>query len=251
MATTPVYFPLGQTGLGPGTVTLAAAESPNTIADTGLNFTELSNMPGWYTFDVTSGLTGPHLARIKDGNSNELGQTMFSLADTTDPHFPVSRADNRFGDRLATANALSSLTAADEIRFVGPVLSNGDLQIVKGDAYDATDGTALSWESSDWTDLSNASIEFTAWDTQQQVSNPVVQKAGSVLQATGPGRVQVELDSNQTDSFEPTTVSSIVTDRRFSFTVKATFAGSRTITLVSGFVTVVDKHGQNSEVTGS
>lgn len=103
MATTPCRFSLGYDGEPDGTVDLYP-EGSDTAAASGLTFSEESNRSGMYGFDVTQSLTGRHWCKIKDSAGDVIGSTWFALADTTSEHYPVSRADNRDGNKLAGEN---------------------------------------------------------------------------------------------------------------------------------------------------
>jgi len=105
-----------------------------------------------------------------------------------------------------------------------------DIKIVRGDDYAAADGRALRWSSSQWPDLTGATITFTA----QHISQPdnVLQTAGAVLPPeAGSQTVQVELTSEQTDLLIPGV-------RAYWYDLEAKLASDRIVTLVKGQMTV-------------
>lgn len=101
-----------------------------------------------------------------------------------------------------------------------PILLDGSVTVMRGDDYKAADSRALMWEDSNWPDLTGATIEFVAG---------TFSKAGTIIQASSPGIVQIELDDSETTTFPV---------GRLIFQVRATLANTNKITLVSGAMTV-------------
>ncbi len=101
------------------------------------------------------------------------------------------------------------------ITYTGPVAEGGDVVTYRGDTYLNEDGRALEWESDDWPDLSGASIAV--------IIDRTVSLAGSVVAASGPGIVRLELTATQSASITP---------GRHLFQIVATQADADVATLV-------------------
>lgn len=97
---------------------------------------------------------------------------------------------------------------------------NGDISVVQGDDYNATDGTALEWTASEsnlWPDLTGATITFS-------LDDGTLTTTGSVVTPTGNQKVRVELTSAQT---------STLSEGVYSFNVRATLSNGRKTTLIT------------------
>lgn len=105
-----------------------------------------------------------------------------------------------------------------QITTVTPVAQSGDVTIVQGDDYLAVDGRAIDWTDVDagWPDLTGATIAVEINGT----SYP-----GSVVTATGPGKVRLQLTDTQT---------ALMSSGARRFGVTATDADGHVITLLTG-----------------
>jgi len=103
------------------------------------------------------------------------------------------------------------------INIVSPIATSGDLDIISGDDYKAADGRAITWSSSDWPDLTGATITFNTGGLSYAMTATVV---GSGVSQT----VQLELTTTQSQELYG----------EFDFKVKAVLAMSaHIVTLVS------------------
>lgn len=91
--------------------------------------------------------------------------------------------------QLDTIQAHTDLIGAGAVVVVAPVLSNGDVEIVRGDVYKNTDGRRLEWSSDDWNIGATSSVV-------------VVVRRAAVLTATrlSATSVGLELTSEQSEA---------------------------------------------------
>ncbi len=113
------------------------------------------------------------------------------------------------------------------ISTVSPVAQSGDIELVKGDDYNNTDGRALSWTEDDtdaWPDLTSATVTFYLGD----LSKPL-----TVVTPTGTKQVRLELTREETSRLPKS-------DKAY-FSVRAQPATTtRQITLVRGSASIED-----------
>lgn len=125
-----------------------------------------------------------------------------------------------------------TLTTTGSIVVVSPLDTQTlMLTMVRGDSYDTgADNRPLQWTSTDWPDLTGASIAL----YMRSVSAPadVLTFTGSVVNSS---TAQVELTSAQTAAFD---VSSNKNQPAYAYAVVATFADSTVMTLARGDIVV-------------
>ena len=134
-------------------------------------------------------------------------------------------------DENAIAAAVVASLGTGQVEVISPVDPDTSIiTLVRGDDYPDADGRALRWSSSQWPDLTGATITFTAQHISQPAS--VLQTAGAVLPPeAGSQTVQVELTSEQTDLLIPGV-------RAYWYDLEAKLASDRIVTLVKGQMTV-------------
>lgn len=137
----------------------------------------------------------------------DLGSTGEALGDASAP--APSAAD------IWTYGSRSLTTWPAVVTYTGPVTDGGDVVTYQGDSYQEADGRALEWQSDDWPDLAGASIAV--------IIDRTVSLAGSVVAASGPGIVRLELTATQSASITP---------GRHLFQIVATQADADVATLV-------------------
>lgn len=141
---------------------------------------------------------------------------------TVENHPLASSVPGSFASGTA-GNALGRIGPAD-ITVVSPVSESGDITIVAGDSYVTAKGTALSWTSSDFPDLTGATLSFLV-DTLE--ATPVCSNPGEAEQT-----ITVELTAEQT-----ATLSAV--RRPYPFDIEATYTGGIVVTVVRGEVSVL------------
>ncbi|MFB3816139.1 MAG: hypothetical protein ACE147_00630 [Candidatus Methylomirabilales bacterium] len=123
-----------------------------------------------------------------------------------------------------TAGAALGRIGSGQIVTSSPVASSGAVTIVRGNDYAAADGRALTWTDAGgtWPNLTGATVRL-------RVAGLSV--TGTVVQATGPGIVRVELTAEQTAAQTPRV--------RAPYDLEATLSSGRVVTLVRGHWTVL------------
>jgi hypothetical protein len=135
-----------------------------------------------------------------------------------------------------SAGARIGLLGSGRVTVVSPVLVNGDVELMRGDAYVSGRNRALLWEDTDdtWPNLTGAAITMEIDDGRVVVS-------GDVIQATGAGKaVRAQPLGADTEA--------IGEAGDYPFAVVATYAGTGTfagrddrVTLLRGTVTLLDR----------
>jgi len=118
MATTPVFVkaPSGLAGL---VLKLAAEPIVGTLDPALVNgaggdtLTELTNVLGWYSADVTEALAGSYVGTVETSGGTPISAGRFDLADTTTPVFEALDANAVSSSVIASA-AISSASFASE-----------------------------------------------------------------------------------------------------------------------------------------
>lgn len=127
--------------------------------------------------------------------------------------------------------SLNALNEAGGVVMTSPVATTGLLTLVRGDDYYSADGAALEWTSTEWPDLTAATIRFSLQRRSTGI-NAIDRFAGSVVTPTGTAKVRVELPAAQTDDLEPG-------KNLYIYDVEATLAGGNIRTLVHGQCDVI------------
>lgn len=126
-------------------------------------------------------------------------------------------------------------TPGAHVTYTGPVATNGDITIVRGDDYSNTDGRGLEWtttSASEWPTLTGATVTFTVKSRSAGTTELTV--TGTVVTATGAAKsVRVELTAGQT---------ALAVGNDHAFDVQATLAGGRKVTLVRGTLAVLQDY---------
>jgi hypothetical protein len=127
---------------------------------------------------------------------------------------------------------LASLNAGD-VEVVSPVDSDNNLEIIQGDDYFVSEGMAPTFSSTNWPDLTGATVVFTA---RRQIDTAEVFQADcDVVTATGsPKVIRFELSAEDTAGLE-------VGIEEYQFDVEATLSNGHIRTLVRGLLTVLSQ----------
>ncbi len=132
------------------------------------------------------------------------------------------------GYASGTAGAALGRIGSGQITTVSNISQGGLIVLVRGDDYKAADGEALDWVDVDaaWPALTSAAVSF-------GVNHGALIVTGSVITPTGAGKtVRAEPTAAQTASLSAGT---------YTYQVTATLADSNRVTLVSGFVRVLER----------
>jgi hypothetical protein len=174
---------------------------------------------------TTVGSAGYYLANAGGGSSPEV------IADAVLDELVSDHATaGSLGQVVSAINThTAGIVPGAAITLVQPVTAAGDVTLVRGDTYSATDGRALAWSSSSWPDLTGATITMTARDK----SDAVGLSASGVVSGAGTGTQTVRVELSATD-----TAALTVGFRTYQYDVEAVIAG-RHITLVRGYLTVL------------
>ncbi len=132
-------------------------------------------------------------------------------------------------DVKTSTRATPTAGAPPAVTIVSPVLSSGNVQIVRGDDYANADGRALTFDISDpgnfLPSLAGATVRLKT-GLPNRPNLAVLNVTGTVVTATGTTRtVRFELTSAQTAVLVPIA---------YNFDVEATLSTSRVITLLQG-----------------
>lgn len=114
------------------------------------------------------------------------------LATNIDATISSRYADN--GD-VAAIKAKTDLLGSAAVTVVAPVLASGNISLVQGDDYKASDGRALLFNSTSWPSLTGAGIALKVRKTSGGVSTTTF--SGTALSGSS---VQVELSGSQSAS---------------------------------------------------
>jgi hypothetical protein len=133
-------------------------------------------------------------------------------------------------DAKTSTRATPTAGAPPAVTIVSPVLSSGNVQIVRGDDYSNADGRALTFDISDPTGTGLPSLAGATVRLKTGLPNrpnlAVLNVTGTVVTATGTTRtVRFELTSAQTAVLVPIA---------YNFDVEATLSTARVITLLQG-----------------
>lgn len=213
-----------QSGLSTLTAAQVNAEVDTALADIDLDHLIHSADPG--SIVANSSL----LAKL---TSKSATPAFTSFNNTTDSLEAIR--DNQSAGGGASAQdvweyASRTLTSSGTITVVSPVnATTSDLSLYSGDDYHNSDtNRELSWTSTDWPDLTDASVTFYAFNAD---GVRVIVKAGSVVTPTGTAKVRVVLTSADTGALRP--------EDSYSYDVRAVLAtSSRVITLATGSIDV-------------
>jgi hypothetical protein len=141
------------------------------------------------------------------------------------------KATDEDGAALATAEELAALAGGATLTVSSPVAENGDTELYAGDDYNNSDGRALEWSSSDWPDLTDATITLYL----RAPDGSKFSKAGSApVVGSGSQTARVELTAAETATLIDWPTPS-------TLRLRATLAVSgRIVTLVTGVLTVAE-----------
>jgi len=133
--------------------------------------------------------------------------------------------------QIAAVKAKTDLiVAATAVAVVSPIAADGDIELVRGDDYDHADSRAIDWTSSGWPDLTGGTVEFTARH-RTTGANDIEDEALTIVAATAPATVRMELTAAQTAALELGQV--------YQFDVQATLASGNIVTLARGDLNVL------------
>lgn len=104
----------------------------------------------------------------------------------------LSSARAGYLDQIPGIATATDLLGTHNVSVVGPVLASGQLELVQGDDYKATDGRALTFSSASWPTLTAGTV---ALKLRNSPNATATSYAGTVLSASS---VQVELTAAQT-----------------------------------------------------
>lgn len=148
---------------------------------------------------------GGHLALILEDTGTTLPGTLTTIAGYVDclpatwvtvpTAAQIKIAVEAEGSSLAAIKAKTDLIVAGGVTIASPILSDGSLEIIRGDAYDAADGRAITLTDtgSTWPDLTEATVTLS-----------IRLKKTDALEATIVGTVADPGTATQSVTFEPT-----------------------------------------------
>lgn len=139
--------------------------------------------------------------------------------------------DATLANQETIIDALNALNEAGGVVMTSPVATTGLLTLVRGDDYYSADGAALEWTSTEWPDLTGATIRFSL-QRRSTGTNAIDRFEGSVVTPTGTAKVRVELTAAQTDDLAPG-------KNLYIYDVEATLTGGNIRTLVHGQCDVI------------
>lgn len=139
--------------------------------------------------------------------------------------------DDYLDTEIAAIKAKTDLISAATLTVSSPVAENGDTELYAGDDYNNLDGRALEWSSSDWPDLTAATITLYL----RAPDGSKFSKAGSApVVGSGSQTARVELTAAETATLIDWPTPS-------TLRLRATLAVSgRIVTLVTGVLTVAE-----------
>lgn len=200
------------------------------------------------TVDVYKGTSSTPL--VSDGSATELGGgvyryllasgsvstedeyiAVFKTASTTvdQQHIPALWAVGKAGvenlDR-AISDVYSRLSGGVVV-LSNPVANNSNVEIVRGDTYDADDGRELTWTSTSWPNLTGSTVNITVRASDD------TQLLAATCSTSGTQTVVLELTSTATGA---TTIRT----GRHKYDLQATLASGHKVTLVQGAFTILE-----------
>ena len=201
-------------------LTLYAKEITSAYAVTGAEittgFVEKGNGFYEWTGNITPGATFG-MAFFNDANDARLADRVFEPADFL---------------TLADLELFAGLPAV-AVTLVSAIDSDGNIEIVQGDEYYASESRALVFSSTNWPTLSGATVRFTArlrTDTAESVTADC-----EVVTATGSSKVvRFELPAEDTEGLE-------VGNENYVFDLEATLANGHVVTLKRGLMSVLSQ----------
>jgi hypothetical protein len=200
-------------------------------SDITTGFTE-SEPDGAYEFE-TSAIPDDFqgIIRYYDGADNQVASEGYNAPPVVD----LSSVEDAISDMQEDVDAVKAKTdtlGGGPVTVTSPVAAGGDVTIIRGDDYLATDGRALEWTSTRWPDLTGAAIRF-----KYKSSESLVTITGSVVTPTGTAKVRVELAATDTSGLS-------VGENRFQpkiipFDLEAVLSDGSVVTLVQADMKVV------------
>lgn len=157
------------------------------------------------------------------------GKDLATVGSSSDPwatSLPGAYTGSEAGAMLAAVEEKATLIGTGVVVYGGPVLSSSQVEIVQGDDYLAVDGRALEWTSSDWPDITGATVTLDIRQTVQPHATNTY--PATVLSATA---VEVELTSVQTAALAVGT---------WSFALDAILTNLSQVTLAEGVLVVLE-----------
>jgi hypothetical protein len=176
--------------------------------------------------DFGSGYYLWHYAAFPDGHR---GAVKFSAGGVLRAIAAINPEEAENVDVKVSTRAIPTAGAPPAVTIVSPVLSSGNVQIVRGDDYANADGRALTFDISDPGNFLPSLVGATVRLKTGLPNRPnlaVLNVTGTVVTATGTTRtVRFELTSAQTAVLVPIA---------HNFDVEATLSAGRVITLLQG-----------------
>lgn len=213
------------------------ATNATAIARTTSGIVEAPASSGTYVATITAPVAGRYLVLWDTGSVSPSTTASDDLVVSSQVSggIPAIDATGLAADIIAAldptdiADAIvASLGAGTDIVFASPVDSDGDVEFVIADDYNAADGRAWEWTNAagTWPDLNSATITLTVKDARD--GSTILTKTGSVITPVGLNqKVRVEPATGDTDNF--------TAGRHYRFALKATLSGSsRVVTLQRG-----------------
>lgn len=138
---------------------------------------------------------------------------------------------------LANLDVAVSTRAAAGATLSGssPVLDGGDIEVVQGDDYFATQSRSLSWSSTGWPSLSSTGTVTLALTAKGLNGGTWTATPTAVTVGSSSQTVRVELASSDTSLFN-------LGDPAYSFDISATTTDGHKATLVRASVTVLEQY---------
>jgi len=159
--------------------------------DSAPDFTMIAG-DGVKVFVTAPGTTAPTAAQVADAVWDE------TLADHTG-----TGSSGEAEGLIDEIKAKTDLLGSASITVASPVASDAKVTVTSADDYQSAEGRALDWINADGTwgggDISEATVSFRAKHKRTGVT---IDKAGSVITATGTQKVRVEFTNAESDAFK-------------------------------------------------
>lgn len=228
------YARIGAAGAGLTAVATAAALVTAQADLTTLTGRLTSARAGY--LDALAGFTGTVRQALRALAAKAAGETSADLTGGTSTYDNATDSqeaaiDNATGATPATFWTYAggrTLTSNALVTFTGPVLTSGDVVVVQGDDYSATDGRSLSWTYTDATatyTAATATVDiYSASDSAQWTA--AVSKSGSTVTVTA----------------EPTAAQTAALNTGvYDFQIHIALQSGRNLTPIKGSITVVTR----------
>jgi hypothetical protein len=209
-----------KTGLTP---TVTVSLDGGAFAAATNSATELGTT-GVYALTLTADEMDADVVTVKVTASGACNQVLALVTDQSLAALATAAAlatiDDFLDTEVAAIKAKTDTIGSSTVIVVSPVATSGDISLIAGDDYYATDGREFAWASTGWPDLSGATV---TWRCGTLDIVCTVIDAGTATQT-----VRLELSAANTATLAA---------RRNSFDIEAVLASTHKATLIRAVVT--------------